>query len=274
MHALLAPAGHCGEVPLHVAAATPTPPPHEAAAHTAPAFPGVAVHPVAGEQPSTVHGLPSLQVTAAPPLQAPPEHVSPVVQAFWSLHEEPSALVGFEHVPLVHVPATWHWSSAVHVTGVPLHDPLWQASPVVQASPSLHDVPFALGTALHFPVAGAQVPTLQTSESPLQSMGVPGLQKRVATLHVSLPLQGLPSSQSASFAQPHLLASCVHPPAASLQPSVVQAMPSSQGVGEPPHTPPVHASDVVQALPSLHDVPFAFAGFEQTPVPVLQVPAV
>jgi hypothetical protein len=29
---------------------------------------------------------------------------------------------------------------------------------------------------------------------------------------------------------------------------------------------------VVQALPSLHVVPFAFGGFEQTPVPVLQVP--
>jgi hypothetical protein len=33
-------------------------------------------------------------------------------------------------------------------------------------------------------------------------------------------------------------------------------------------------SEVVQALPSLHDVPLAFSGFEQTPVLELQVPAV
>jgi hypothetical protein len=32
-------------------------------------------------------------------------------------------------------------------------------------------------------------------------------------------------------------------------------------------------SDCVQALPSLHEAPSAFAGFEHTPVPVLQVPA-
>jgi hypothetical protein len=43
--------------------------------------------------------------------------------------------------------------------------------------------------------------------------------------------------------------------------------------------PPVHAPDwqvsgLVQPLPSLHDAPFAFAGFEQTPVDGLHVPAV
>jgi hypothetical protein len=32
-------------------------------------------------------------------------------------------------------------------------------------------------------------------------------------------------------------------------------------------------SSIVQALPSLHDAPFALAGFEHTPVLVLHVPA-
>ena len=34
-----------------------------------------------------------------------------------------------------------------------------------------------------------------------------------------------------------------------------------------------HVSVLVQALPSSQDVPFAFGGFEQTPVDVLHVPA-
>jgi hypothetical protein len=35
-------------------------------------------------------------------------------------------MVGLEHVPVdgLHVPAAWHWSSAVHVTGFdPEHTP-------------------------------------------------------------------------------------------------------------------------------------------------------
>jgi hypothetical protein len=34
-----------------------------------------------------------------------------------------------------------------------------------------------------------------------------------------------------------------------------------------------HVSVCVHELPSLHDVPSVFAGFEHTPVPVLQTPA-
>ena len=41
----------------------------------------------------------------------------------------------------------------------------------------------------------------------------------------------------------------------------------------PVHTPDWQLSVCVQALASLHDVPSAFAGFEQTPVPGLHVPA-
>jgi hypothetical protein len=44
--------------------------------------PGVNTQPVAGLQESAVQLLPSLQTSAGPPWQSPPEHVSPVVQAF------------------------------------------------------------------------------------------------------------------------------------------------------------------------------------------------
>ena len=43
------------------------------------------VQPVAGSQPSAVHGFPSLQLTGVPE-QVPPEHTSPVVHRFPSLH--------------------------------------------------------------------------------------------------------------------------------------------------------------------------------------------
>jgi hypothetical protein len=58
-------------------------------------------------------------------------------------------------------------------------------------------------------------------------------------------VQALPSSQGAA------LFSLTHPVCAS-QESVVHPFPSSQSGGGPPtHRPPAHASDVVQALPSL-----------------------
>jgi hypothetical protein len=78
---------------------------------------------------------------AVPP-QTPPVQTSPVVQALPSLHPVPSALAGLEHTPPLHVPALWHWSSAEHTMAVPPHTPLVQTSPVVQALPSLHPVPF------------------------------------------------------------------------------------------------------------------------------------
>ena len=70
------------------------------------------------------------------------------------------------------------------------------------------------------------------------------------------------------------LLSCTHPPACSLQLSTEHDNPSSQFTAVPLQTPPVHASPEVHASPSLHGVVSAFVGFEQTPVDVLQVPAV
>jgi len=47
--------------------------------------------------------------------------VSVCVQAFPSLHAAPLAAAGLVQTPVLvlHVPATWHWSLATHVTGLP-----------------------------------------------------------------------------------------------------------------------------------------------------------
>jgi hypothetical protein len=62
-----------------------------------------------------------VQVTGLAPTQAPAWQASVRVQAFPSLHDVPSGRAGLEQTPLagLHVPAAWHWSCAVHVTGLP-----------------------------------------------------------------------------------------------------------------------------------------------------------
>jgi hypothetical protein len=83
------------------------------------------------------------------------------VHAFPSLHAVPLLAKGFEHTPLLvsHVPATWHWSLAAHVTGFePAQAPFWQVSVCVQALPSLHAVPLADGGLEHAPVLALHVP--------------------------------------------------------------------------------------------------------------------
>lgn len=60
-----------------------------------------------------------MHVIGFEPTHVPLWHASFCVQTLLSLHVVPLAAAGFEHVPLdgLHVPATWHWSLAVHVTG-------------------------------------------------------------------------------------------------------------------------------------------------------------
>jgi hypothetical protein len=73
---------------------------------------------------------------------------------------EPFGAAGFEQSPLVgsHVPATWHWSSAVQMVPVPVQVPPWQVAPVVHALPVLHGVPLVAFGLLQRPVAGLQTP--------------------------------------------------------------------------------------------------------------------
>lgn len=150
------------------------------------------------------------------PVQTPTWQDSVTVQESLSLQTAPSLFAGLEHmpVPMLHVPASWHWSSGVHTTGAPLmHAPFWQASPTVQAFRSLHDVASGLFPNEHVPLAGLHVPPVW------HWLGV----------HVT----GL----------------------------------------APVQVPPWHVSVIVQALPSLHIVPSALLGYEQTPVAGTHVPA-
>src|SRR5262252_5766267 len=118
--------------------------------------------PFAGSHvPASWHWSCAVHTTGIVPVQAPAAQTSFCVQAFPSLHVVPSAFAGFEHAPLAgsHVPASWHWSCAVHTTGiVPVHAPAWQTSLCVQAFPSLQVVPSAFAGFEHTPLAGSHVP--------------------------------------------------------------------------------------------------------------------
>ena len=68
-----------------------------------------------------------MHVTVSLPVQSPLWQVSISVHALPSLHVVPFDAVGLEHTPVLalHVPTTWHWSLAVHVTGsLPVQTPL------------------------------------------------------------------------------------------------------------------------------------------------------
>src|SRR5262245_10358812 len=105
------------------------------------------------------------------------------------------------------------------------------------------------GTTVH-PRVGSP-PSLVQPRSSLQTSGVPGT--HLPPRHVSMPVQRLPSSQSASPAQQFGMPACVHVP--PTQTSSVQATPSSQPIAVPAHVPFVHASPPVHASPSSHAVP-------------------
>jgi hypothetical protein len=79
-----------------------------------------------------------------------------------SLQAVPSALFGFGQTPVevLHIPATWHWSLAVHTTGLaPPQLPFWQVSVLVQALPSLQATPLAFTGLLQVPFAVLHTPT-------------------------------------------------------------------------------------------------------------------
>src|SRR5207249_2591999 len=114
------------------------------------------------------------------------------------------------------MPASWHWSEALHTTGLaPVQAPARQVSVWVQALPSSQ---VRAGPATHTPAE-----------------------------HWSFVVQALPSShEPATFV-------CTQPLAGS-QESPVQTLPSLQlGAGPPTHVPPEQVSLVVQALPSSQD---------------------
>src|SRR5262249_753182 len=107
-------------------------------------------------------------------------------------------------------------------------------------------------------------PIVRTSEQP---PGGNGPLTQTPPPHWSPMVQIAPSSQAT------VLFVCVHP-VDGLQPSSVQALGSAQLVAVPVmQTADWQASPLVHAFPSVHAVPFAFAGLEHAPVAGLQVPA-
>lgn len=226
-----------------------------------PQRPVVLLHPAETLQTSVTGG----QVTGLPPVQIPAWQVSPVVQPLPSEQAAPFDLTGFEQSPVdgEQVPALWHWSSALHVTGfVPTQEPLWQTWSPKHLLPSpLQDSPSR---------AASQVPVaaLQTVHSP-QLTGVPATQLPSPS-QISSPLQALLSLQAvpAGFG-------ISTQPGPGWQLAVIQGFVVVHSSGVPlVQAPPWHVSKPLQGVPSLQEVPSGTAGFEQRPVPGLQTPAV
>ncbi len=86
------------------------------------------------------------------PLLAPAATQAPPIA------QKPALSVGAAQSPVValHVPAVWHASGAVQVTGLlPVQVPAWHESVCVQAFPSLHAVPFVAAACVHAPAEHA-----------------------------------------------------------------------------------------------------------------------
>jgi len=207
------------------------------------------------------------------PVQTPLWQVSVCVQALPSLHVVPLGAGGLEHCPVdvLQGPATWHWSEAVQTTGLePVQTPPWQVSVCVQALPSVHAVPFVLGGLEHTPVLVLQVPTSWHWSEAVHTTGFEPMQ--VPFWQVSVCVQALPSVQVV----PSVLLGFEHTPVDGSQVPATwhwsSAVQVTVEVGLP-QVPFWQVSPDVQALLSLHVLPFALLGFEHTPVDGSQVPA-
>jgi hypothetical protein len=126
-------------------------------------FAGLLHAPVVGlHAPTSWHWSSAAHITGLLPVQLPAWQVSVCVHPFPSLQTVPSALAGFEHAPVLasQVPTSWHWSLAVHTTGLPpVQLPAWQVSVCVHVFPSSQATPSAFAGLLHAPVLASQVPT-------------------------------------------------------------------------------------------------------------------
>jgi hypothetical protein len=164
-------------------------------AHDVPSATATFWQPVAGRQPSVVHGLRSLQSRTVPAVHTPDRQDSSPLHAFPSLHAVPSDTV-----------ATWqprsrsqvsdvHGLPSSHVGAVPgEHTPDRQVSTPSHAFPSLHGVPFGTGLCWQ-PAAGRQLSVVHGLLSS-QSGAVPAAHEPAwqisSPLHASPSLQGVP----------------------------------------------------------------------------------
>ena len=171
------------------------------------------------------------------------------------------------------MPASWHWSDAPHTTGLPpVHAPAWQVSVCVHLSPSSHVEPFNLFGFEHCPVAGLHVPaSWHWSDAPhttgLVPVHTPAWQVSVC-VHLSPSLHAEPFNL---FGFEHWPVAGLHTPTSWQASDATQVTPTQRS--SPPHSPPAHTSFTVAGLPSSHDTPSAFFGFEHAPVCGSHVPA-
>src|SRR5207247_10825565 len=90
-------------------------------------FVGLLQVPVAGSQvPAVWHWSEAVHPTGFVPTQTPAAQISVCVHALPSVQGVPSAWAGLVQATVAgsQVPAVWHWSDAVHTTGVgPTHAP-------------------------------------------------------------------------------------------------------------------------------------------------------
>src|SRR5438093_588847 len=110
------------------------------------------------------------------------------------------------------MPAVWHWSAAVHTTGLaPTQAPAWQVSLCVHALASLQLVPLGLAGLLQAPVAGLQVPAVWHWSAAVHTTGFGPTQG--TAWQVSVGVHALPSSQGGPLG----LAGLLQTPVAGLQ---------------------------------------------------------
>jgi hypothetical protein len=125
------------------------------------------------------------------------------VQLSPSLQLVPSVFAGLLQTPVdvLHVPATWHWSCAVQVTGfAPVQVPDWQVSVCVQGFASLQVLPFALDGLLQVPVSALHAPVSWHWSDAEQPIGVPPT--HCWLWQVEVPLQAVASSHAVPLAFP------------------------------------------------------------------------
>ena len=199
----------------------------------------VKTQPVTALHVSDVQGLLSLQVTAAPPAQAPLAHASPWVHALPS--EQPLVLNGWTQPPLTLQESVVHGLPSSQLIDAPgTQAPPDQASPLVHALLSEHDAALLVLTQ---PVVGSQASSVQMLPS-LQVASAPGWHVPLAqTSPLVHALLSVHVSTLLVWTQP----------LPALQESVVHRLPSSQGSAAPgTHVPLAHRSLTVQLLPSEH----------------------
>src|SRR5439155_1901071 len=114
----------------------------------------------------------SSQTTGCPVQLALPQ-VSSVVHLLWSSQGAVLGLLTQLPVPGSQPSSVQTLSSSQFGGGPPTQPPFWQASSVVQASPSLQAVPLAFAGFEHAPVAGLQVPAVWHWSEAVQAARLP-----------------------------------------------------------------------------------------------------